>query len=1637
MANIKISELPALIEEIDKEHDALAIVDDGPRVTKKITPDNLILPYAANEADIITGTRDDLFITPRALADTDLYHIRFFICTFNADDQLKLEDKAFQDIPIALNEFHLVSWTAMCHSPSTFGDIVFSIKFNNTSMFSSPITIDQGHYSSTTSIHPAEIDIPNSEITTGGILSAEITSAGIGATYVKVTLGFRKRIGSGDGESDGGDEGHSTAFADVTGPEGADNENVVVFDGTSGKLIKDSGVNINDIIGGGIGNVVGPASSINNNVVFFNGITGKLIKDSGLTLSGTNTGDQDSSDFTHNDLTGLQGGDTDEYYHLTSNEKSQIELNDHNSMTGIQGGDTEEYYHLTEEEKEQALAPLSPATTGELGGIIVGTGLNITAEGILSTGDHNDLQNIQGGDTDEYYHLTSSELNIVQNTSGTNTGDETVNTIGDLVHNSSEKTSLLLSDEILVTDSSSSFIGKKITFDNLARQIGLNVTGYVFRGEWIQNSNDYQYPPSQTETYVKVTNYESGTIYYPYFATDPSKLLIGLSESNSWRTDSGVVTNQRFHIDLGTTKIITSFYYENFHRVGSLVNQGSRIFTFWGSNNVSAFNDLTYENDSNWSQLITDVSELEIHSGVNSPDPKYVNVTNTISYRYYAIKISSNWGGTSVGLRRLELYGTSASYIINDIVYVDDGLYKCILDHTSDANSKPGSGINWETYWVLIYKSFHNLSSDLQGGDVDEYYHLSSSQRQKALGEMYPGVYTAPTITDNGNGTITVGNDGVYHLFTEEDGSGDILSFSITGGTFAPTLDVPNYLVADYNNGVPEIRCLSSYVTINGSTIVPIITLYIWSGEPTNISQLSWDTPAKKMTSKLTERFLRAEGFSREYGVVLGEQSERIITVSEGAVWFGSNRIQLPAFNSTTDLLREWVFDGAWDATAVVQYDTLHYQGVSGKEVLSDGKFGVIWVYRKMVTTDPVGVVTGYVFGTQEYNNLGDALESQPPTSIPEPIYQMGVLVGRIVFEKGASSAEEIDSAFEYTFSGSGVTNHNDLANMDGGGEGGYYHLTGPEYIVVQNTSGVNTGDQNDHNLMDDLQGGDSTSSQYYHITEEIYNNLLATKGLGGAKYSNIITISPTEDEIEGEKYKTVLNAQEYLALLSPPPSATNIWGILISGTNSENIDVATVPYVHYLGIKDTTRLTGQITSTGLNLQSTTDQRFWVKDCIINNLILGNLCGCQFEGCRITGGNIVAGSIGVFHNCKYQDGVFPSSTPAGLGFSPCFFNSLVTGGTFTGGSFVNTTVGTPPSFNIIGSFQFLFNKFRCLSFVVQNGGTASFYNSNISISLVFTVENGGTLRTANSLFTSLEPIIMSGGTWTKLDRHNTYNGDLQGGTSGQYYHLTSSEYTVVQNTSGVNTGDQNNHNMMDNLRGGDSTSDEYFHLTEEKYNQVQANNHNDLNGVQGGAGGDDQYYHVPAPPAENYFVVANETPAWDVKSLSEVEELLELNIDHNDLKDLQGGDSTSSEYYHLTEQEYNHVYNGEVIVKSTRGGGLIRKSSIVSVTLSDSTSVIEINIPPTSRIVGVQLIVDELITSGDGATSWSASFYGGSIEPICSEISFLKDTTVDSFASAIVLTETDIEITTDTGTFSGGVITAVCYYEVFDALTTV
>ena len=164
-----------------------------------------------------------------------------------------------------------------------------------------------------------------------------------------------------------------------------------------------------------------------------------------------------------------------------------------------------------------------------------------------------------------------------------------------------------------------------------------------------------QYPPSHDDTYVKATTKRS-TSYWPYFATDPAKSLTGGDSGNEWMATNGTLTNQRFHIDLGSVKIIRGVYYENHHNSGTNTDQGARHVTMQGSNVGTAFAELTYATNTDWTDLTISASEFDQHSASNATDPKYFTVTNQTAYRYYAFKIADNWGnGTYLGIRRLVL----------------------------------------------------------------------------------------------------------------------------------------------------------------------------------------------------------------------------------------------------------------------------------------------------------------------------------------------------------------------------------------------------------------------------------------------------------------------------------------------------------------------------------------------------------------------------------------------------------------------------------------------------------------------------------------------------------------------------------------------------------------------------------------------------------------------------------------------------------------------------------------------------------------------------------------------------------------------------------------------------------------------
>ena len=176
------------------------------------------------------------------------------------------------------------------------------------------------------------------------------------------------------------------------------------------------------------------------------------------------------SALTHNSFAEIQGGTIGQYFHLTNSELNTVKATSgtntgdisvldtrsidltvsgqllqasvipfaltHNSFSGLQGGTTGQYNHLTNSQLT-AVSNLSGTNTGDVTVTdsatidFTLTGQGLTGSVIQGGITHNNLGSLQGGTAGEYNHLTDAELAIVQATSGTNTGDQKMPVYGD------------------------------------------------------------------------------------------------------------------------------------------------------------------------------------------------------------------------------------------------------------------------------------------------------------------------------------------------------------------------------------------------------------------------------------------------------------------------------------------------------------------------------------------------------------------------------------------------------------------------------------------------------------------------------------------------------------------------------------------------------------------------------------------------------------------------------------------------------------------------------------------------------------------------------------------------------------------------------------------------------------------------------------------------------------------------------------------------------------------------------------------------------------------------------------------------------------------------------------------------------
>lgn len=313
--------------------------------------------------------------------------------------------------------------------------------------------------------------------------------------------------------------------------------------------------------------------------------------------------------------------------------------------------------------------------------------------------------------------------------------------------------------------------------------------------------------------------------------------------------------------------------------------------------------------------------------------------------------------------------------------------------------------------------------------------------------QLSAGVNTLPTYTDNANGTVTIGNGGVYTLFANTDGSGRPKSYSITGGTFTMVDGSLNYIIAKYDSTTATTSLITSTSESDANSLSSIKVFSIFR-QGTVLFPRDNDKLGLALSNKLQRNAEQTNNIRVTSGtLLLSESATRIVNVSAGTAWIGGNEIPLSAVASSTANTMFFVTQtspGVWNTTTFApsgQYSNTQYNDpTTGLQTLSNGRYGVIFVFRSLGQ----GNKLAYVLGQGDYN-LGQAQTATRPNNLPLVITSQMIPVGRIIIQKNASTATQIDKITDESYAFSGVTDHEVLSNLLGGDANGHYHLTQAE----------------------------------------------------------------------------------------------------------------------------------------------------------------------------------------------------------------------------------------------------------------------------------------------------------------------------------------------------------------------------------------------------------------------------------------------------------------------------------------------------------------------------------------------------------------------------------------------------------------
>lgn len=241
---------------------------------------------------------------------------------------------------------------------------------------------------------------------------------------------------------------------------------------------------------------------------------------------------------------------------------------------------------------------------------------------------------------------------------------------------------------------------------------------------------------------------------------------------------------------------------------------------------------------------------------------------------------------------------------------------------------------------------------------------------------------------------------------------GTLYSSTVTAATnLALTDHFTNYVFVDWNGGAPNYQ-----VTTDPTTVLGIARTNAWTiaREGTKLWLVDNRASVCDSENKNDTRDHEVDPFRHVVGGTnLTASGTRNIALTSGSFWDGLNRINHPQFDTsgsdtfttvyTPDSGSTWTYTAGQTQISNTQYNNI----ASGLASITVGNYGVFWVY--IMNNNPGTLMV--LYGQGDYTK-SQAFASEEPLVKPNIVSGIGALVGRIIIKQGASSFTNITSSF-------------------------------------------------------------------------------------------------------------------------------------------------------------------------------------------------------------------------------------------------------------------------------------------------------------------------------------------------------------------------------------------------------------------------------------------------------------------------------------------------------------------------------------------------------------------------------------------------------------------------------------------------